>query len=235
MRSTILILSLLLAPAAHADLSDSGNLSIGGNGVISGTMTVTGKDTGGYGLAVSSGIDASSGTIKALQILWADGTVSTTASTNGGSGGGSAWLGGGGLWISTASGVGGVIVESVDGAVQSSGCVVAMYWDSGRSMFVESSTTTDFASLSGVVSGVLYEDCTPGAECKVITHGLVRIHGNSGSNNSMAVTTSSTRCYSANNAQTLSHPACGNNTCTGQYIQCDGSSPYWCMAWMRGP
>jgi hypothetical protein len=40
MRFLILLAALAITPSARADVSDSGNLAIGGNGVITGTMTV---------------------------------------------------------------------------------------------------------------------------------------------------------------------------------------------------
>jgi hypothetical protein len=85
MRPLTLILSLLIAPAARADLSDSGNLNIGGNGVIAGTMTVQGNafSVGGSTFSVSAGTVQAGGLLKvsAAGVQWADGSVSTTASS----------------------------------------------------------------------------------------------------------------------------------------------------------
>jgi hypothetical protein len=66
MRNSILFLGLLLASIAHADVSDSGNLTIGGQGVVAGSMTVQGPGGLGvtYGVATST-LTASSATLTA--------------------------------------------------------------------------------------------------------------------------------------------------------------------------
>jgi hypothetical protein len=74
---------LALAPAARADISDSGN------GVIGGTVTVQGNafSVGGSTFVVNSGSITLGGPLNAASvgIKWADGTISTTAT--GGAGG----------------------------------------------------------------------------------------------------------------------------------------------------
>src|SRR3569832_2316794 len=89
---------LMVTPLIHADVSDSGNLSIGGNGIIYDSMTVIGpiagssvtlssSGAGAYDLTSSTGIHVLSGQIKlesGAYIKWADGSTSTTASAGGG-------------------------------------------------------------------------------------------------------------------------------------------------------
>lgn len=83
------MLMLILAPlSAYADVSDSGNLTIAGNGVIQGTMTVQGSafSVGGATFSVASGSITLGGRLNASAtgIKWADGTTSTTATGGGG-------------------------------------------------------------------------------------------------------------------------------------------------------
>src|SRR3569832_251985 len=88
---------LMVPPLIHADVSDSGNLSIGGNGIIFGSMTVIGpiagssvtlssSGAGAYDLTSSTGIHVLSGPIaleSGAYIKWADGSTSTTAAGGG--------------------------------------------------------------------------------------------------------------------------------------------------------
>lgn len=87
----LLLALMCLASAAHADVSDSGNLSIGGQGVIAGTMTVQGNafSVGGTTFSVAGGSITLGGRLNAAAagIKWADGTISTTAASGGGAGG----------------------------------------------------------------------------------------------------------------------------------------------------
>lgn len=84
-----LVLGLTTA-SARADVSDSGDLTIGGTGVIQGTMTVQGNafSVGGATFSVSGGSITLGGRLNAAAagIKWADGTTSTTASSGGGGG-----------------------------------------------------------------------------------------------------------------------------------------------------
>lgn len=90
MRAFILLAVLLAAPPARADVSDSGNLTIGGQGIIQGTMTVSGAafSVGGTTFSVSGGSVTLGGRLNlaASGIKWADGTTSTTAAAGGGGG-----------------------------------------------------------------------------------------------------------------------------------------------------
>jgi hypothetical protein len=82
--------ALVLAGPARADVSDSGNLTIGGTGVIQGTMTVQGSafSVGGTTFTVAGGSVTLGGRLNASAagIKWADGTTSTTSAAGGGSG-----------------------------------------------------------------------------------------------------------------------------------------------------
>lgn len=90
MRTTIFsVIALSLAVSARADVSDSGNLTIGGNGVIQGTVTVQGNafSVGGSTFSVSGGTVQVGGLLRvsASGLQWNDGSVSTTAANGGGS------------------------------------------------------------------------------------------------------------------------------------------------------
>jgi hypothetical protein len=83
-KKILLALALGLAAASsRADVSDSGNLTIGGQGVIQGTMTVqgTGFSVGGTTFAVAGGSVTLGGrlNVSAAGIKWADGTVSVSS------------------------------------------------------------------------------------------------------------------------------------------------------------
>lgn len=122
------IAALTLCVAARADVSDSGNLTIGGDGVIQGTMTVQGNafSVGGATFSVSGGSVTLGGRLNASPegVKWADGTISTTA---GGGGGGDASLSatqswtGGNTFLSTLTVVGPSNVCDGGGVLVSSG------------------------------------------------------------------------------------------------------------------
>lgn len=93
MRRPIQIISpllavLSLAVSAHADVSDSGDLIIGGQGVVAGTMTVQGSafSVGGGTFSVLAGTVNVGGLFKVSSagIRWNDGTISTTAASGAG-------------------------------------------------------------------------------------------------------------------------------------------------------
>lgn len=83
-----LLFVLMAARNASADISDSGSLTIGGQSVIAGTMTVQGNafSVGGSTFSVLAGTVNVSGLLKvsAAGIQWDDGKVSTTSSSGGG-------------------------------------------------------------------------------------------------------------------------------------------------------
>lgn len=89
MRTFILLAALGAAVPARADISDSGALTIGGQGIIQGTMTVQGASfsIGGATFSVAGGSVTLGGRLNlaASGIKWADGTTSTTAASGGGS------------------------------------------------------------------------------------------------------------------------------------------------------
>lgn len=86
----LIIIMLGMTIPAHADISDSGNLTIGGQGVIVGTMTVQGNafSVGGSTFSVLSGTVNVGGLLKvsATGIQWNDGTTSTSSSSGAGVG-----------------------------------------------------------------------------------------------------------------------------------------------------
>lgn len=91
----LLSMTLGLAVSARADISDSGNLTIGGQAMIVGSMTVTGPIAGSsitlsttgaqvYALTTSTGIHILNGRLKlevGSYIEWPDGKTSTTSAT----------------------------------------------------------------------------------------------------------------------------------------------------------
>lgn len=89
-RQILALMMLFLAVSSRADVSDSGNLTIGGNGVIQGTMTVQGGafSVGGSTFAVLGGTVQVGGLLRVsnLGIQWNDGTISTTAASGSGVG-----------------------------------------------------------------------------------------------------------------------------------------------------
>lgn len=110
-RQILLLLALAIATPAFADVSDSGNLTIGGQGIIVGTMTVQGNafSVGGTTFSVAGGSVTLGGRLNAAAagIKWADGSTSTTASSGSGSNVDvtSCTTGGfGGTWTNTAFG-----------------------------------------------------------------------------------------------------------------------------------
>lgn len=90
-KKILLALALgLTAASSRADISDSGNLTIGGNGVFQGTTTVQGNSfsVGGATFTVAGGSVTLGGrlNVSAAGIKWADGTVSVSSAAGGGSG-----------------------------------------------------------------------------------------------------------------------------------------------------
>lgn len=84
-KEILLLIVLSIAAPVHADISDSGNLTIGGQGVIVGTMTVQGNafSVAGATFSVAGGSITLGGRLNAAAagIKWADGTTSTTAAS----------------------------------------------------------------------------------------------------------------------------------------------------------
>lgn len=89
-RKIFFLIALGIAVPVRADISDSGNLTIGGQGIIQGTMTVQGSgfSVGGTTFTVAGGSVTLGGRLNAAAagIKWADGTTSTTAASGGGGG-----------------------------------------------------------------------------------------------------------------------------------------------------
>ena len=98
MRLLWAFLGLLMALPAYADISDSGSMTIGGQAIVSGSMTVTGavgaasmtvtaSGAGVYSITSSSGIHLIGGKLKlepGTYLEWPDGKTSTTSSSGGG-------------------------------------------------------------------------------------------------------------------------------------------------------
>lgn len=84
---SLALIALVFASPARADVSDSGNLTIGGQGIIQGTMTVQGAgfSVGGTTFSVAGGSVTLGGRLNAAAagIKWADGSTSTSASSGG--------------------------------------------------------------------------------------------------------------------------------------------------------
>ena len=88
MRTLLLIAALALAPAAHADVSDSGSLSIGAYGVVAGSMTASSYYGDGSHLTGVSGslpyffvINSTDATTTWAIVIDTDGTLRTNFMT----------------------------------------------------------------------------------------------------------------------------------------------------------
>ena len=82
-----------------------------------------------------------------------------------------------GVGISTGSNKGAIVWEyakSVDGATQSSGCLVMLGMSDGTDTAETTFTSTTTATLHGP-GGILLESCAPGSVCKVAVHGWARV------------------------------------------------------------
>ena len=226
MKRILLVCSVFfLRSSVMADVSDSGNLVIGNQGVIQGTMTVQGNafSVGGSTFSVAGGSITLGGRLNlgADGIKWPNGTVTTSTSDFGGGGNSNlsstqSWSGaqtflstsifpgplsmGPDTGITVKSGYIAVQALSVDGASQSSGCVVMLgLGSSGAGGYLTAtSTTTD--SVNGV-RGVLAEDCPANTVCRVKVAGLVRHKCNNGLTVGFTMGTSSTRCNASHRGQ----------------------------------
>jgi len=182
MRFFALLLGLAVVPTAHADISDSGNLSIGGNGVIFGSMTVIGpiaasivtlssSGAGPYDLTSSTGIHVLSGQIKlepGAYINWGDGSTSNTASPAGASVLNATQTFSGANTFTSTINVKGIIQSSPGGYVEN------IWTVSGSTFNVNYSTSITFAITSSTNSYRLHFNITgensPG-EINVIFNG----------------------------------------------------------------
>lgn len=85
---SFVMFACFFTPVVHADIIESGNLLLGSQAVIGGTVTVQGEafSVGGSSFSVSAGTVQVSGLILPSDagIRWADGTTSTTAVAGGG-------------------------------------------------------------------------------------------------------------------------------------------------------
>jgi hypothetical protein len=99
------------------------------------------------------------------------------------------------------SGVGFVSAWSVDGAVQSSGCVVSLNWSTSLNRLTATSTTTTQSGNGNV--GILYEGCAPSTVCRVITRGIVQYVGQGGGTPNR-IEPSTVRCVSDSNSASQS-------------------------------
>lgn len=86
---------------------------------------------------------------------------------------------------------------SMDGATQSSGCVVHVYYsDQGPSAApLFTSTTTASMDMRNKTPAVLLESCAPGSNCRVGVNGIYRVQLDGGAlASAFLVETSATRC-----------------------------------------
>lgn len=118
-----------------------------------------------------------------------------------------------------------VWAKSVDGATQSSGCVVALSMsDAGNSSsenaFMQFTSTTSVDQYGPAV--LLDNTCAPGAYCRVAVSGLVRATGKSGIAIGVCVATSDTRCQSATGGAVSS-----NSTCVGTALSTTNGGGQW--------
>lgn len=86
LRITLFALCVISAVPAHADISDSGNLTIGGQAVIAGSMTVQGNafSVGGATFSVNAGTVSIGGLLIVSTIQWTGGGITTGPVTAGG-------------------------------------------------------------------------------------------------------------------------------------------------------
>lgn len=84
---------------------------------------------------------------------------------------------------------------SLDGASQSSGCVVAVYFSSGSAdgAMRFTSSTTIWNSVDQT-TGVLLESCAPSRPCRVATSGIYRLQAGPLIGDADFITPSTTRC-----------------------------------------
>ena len=119
--------------------------------------------------------------------------------------------------------------KSVDGATQSSGCVVAMTMSSAGNSATETAflqfTSTTTSALNSAL-GVLHEQCVPGAVCRVAVGGLVRVRAEAGIALGNCVrTTSANRCHMGDTAD---HSATAG--CKGYAMSTTNGAGQW--AWI---
>lgn len=161
------------------------------------TVRVT-VPSSGYSIETSSGIKVGAGKIDLTAtgsfLAWPDGSISTSAFSSPGSGAMNVNNADGGA--TTNQGVF-VYAKSVDGATQSSGCVVAVQMPSQSSSAIMQFTSTSTAgfdfSTNQARPGVLLESCSPTSICKVGVKGVYRITSSATFNTSLPAM-SSTRC-----------------------------------------
>lgn len=192
----------------------------------SATLTATGAQA--FTLTTSSGIHMVNGKLKinsGAMVEWPDGTTSVSAG-----GGGNAVLNatqsftGANTFQNIAFGSAGsarvidtmqdaVWAISIDGASQSSGCVVVVKANGlgadASIVFTSTNTNQTRANADGVF-GVLLESCAPGSICRVGTRGFYRVQANpSGIADGHTDMLSTTRCAvqanSADDGQTVGY------------------------------
>ncbi len=191
-----------------------GNSSVTASAFFGNTATLSQTGAAQYSLTTSSGINVLDGKLTLganSMIVWPDGTISTSASA--GSPGGQATLSGnnafsgknsfsgastftGTAYFQDGTGINNsngnslnnagqwVWAKSVDGATQSSGCVMAVSVSGANpdSFLTATSTTSTLAigsSNAGAgIAGILMNTCVPGEICKFGIAGVYRVATN---------------------------------------------------------
>ena len=85
--------------------------------------------------------------------------------------------------------------QSIDGATQSSGCVVAVTFSTGSAAGVMqfTSSTTIWNSVDQS-TGILLESCVPGSTCRIGMGGIFRLQAGALIGDAQFITPSTTRC-----------------------------------------
>lgn len=173
-----LVFLLSLNFKAHAEIvplrGGGGGITASANNAFTGVNSHSGAESFTGGVTVSSFTDTGNAEFRGLTGLGnATGTGSAQPVT--------------------------VFAKSVDGATQSSGCLVNFTMSTGDDNAFLQFTSTVTSGVAGTF-GVLMESCTVGSYCRVAVTGLVRTIVNGSATVGGTLATSTTRCSSQNGA-----------------------------------